>query len=392
MPLNTWSFLAFAAVAILFIGLLPTQLLRKLAMLLFSLGFLATYISSARAVVVLGVLLAVLYVLGLARVRSTIGWSGRTTCVAITVLWSFLFLVKDPNLFGALNPFHAAPVAIIGVSYLVFRGISYLMEAEAAPDASLLDFANYMLFFPAILSGPIERFKDFTSSYAVPRCGPQDVLPALHRIATGYVKKFVVADNLTPFSIAAVTDPGATPLSVLWIAALIQLFLIYLDFSGYCDIAIGIARLMGVNLRENFNRPFAATNIQEFWDRWHVSMSSLMRDYIFTPICKVILTEAPRNWHWPLIVVAYCFLMMLIALWHGTTTGFLVFGAMHGAVLVAIQIKNRKRSRNAEAVSDISRTSWMVATYLFVSFTMVLWMAPGDRWWGYYKAMFRGLF
>lgn len=392
MALNTWPFLAFAAVAILVVRLIPTQLLRKLAMLAFSLAFLATYISSARAVVVLTVLLAVLYVLGLARVRSLIGWSGRMTFVTIVVLWSFLFLVKDPTLFGALNPFHAAPVAIIGISYLVFRGISYLMEAEAAPDASLLDFANYMLFFPAILSGPIERFKDFTSSYAVPRSEPKDVLPALHRIATGYVKKFVIADNLTPFSIASITDPGTTPVSVLWIAALIQLFLIYLDFSGYCDIAIGIARLMGVNLRENFNRPFAATNIQEFWDRWHVSMSSLMRDYIFTPICKVILTEAPRNWHWPLIVVAYCFLMMLIALWHGTTTGFLVFGAMHGAVLVAIQVKHRKRSRNAKPASDLNRVVWMVATYLFVSFTMVLWMAPGDRWWAYYKAMFRGLF
>jgi alginate O-acetyltransferase complex protein AlgI len=392
MALNTWSFLVFATAAILVIRLIPTQLLRKLALLLFSLAFLATYINSVRAVVVLTVLLAVLYLLGLARLRSVIGWSGRMTFVAITVLWCFLFLVKDPNLFGALNPFHAAPVAIIGISYLVFRGISYLMEAEATPDASLLDFANYMLFFPAILSGPIERFRDFTTSYGVPRSEPKDVLPALHRIATGYVKKFVIADSFTPFSIAAITDPGTTPVSVLWIAALIQLFLIYLDFSGYCDIAIGIARLMGVNLRENFNRPFGATNIQEFWDRWHVSMSSLMRDYIFTPICKVILTEAPRTWHWPLIVIAYCFLMMLIALWHGTTTGFLVFGAMHGAVLVAIQIKHRKRSRTARPVSDLNRISWMVVTYLFVSFTMVLWMAPGDRWWAYYKAMFRGLF
>jgi alginate O-acetyltransferase complex protein AlgI len=392
MALNTWSFLVFALAAIVLVRLAPNALTRKLAILIFSIGFAATYMTSTRAVVIVCLVLMVIYGLGHPRVRQLVGWSGRMAFGVITALWAFLFLLKDPGLFPIINPFSSGPIiAIVGISYMVFRGISYLMESESAPTASFFDFLNYMLFFPTILAGPIERFKDFTPTYGKPVGGADDVLPAMHRIANGYIKKFVIADNLAVFSIASNADLASTPVSLLWLAVLLQLFLIYLDFSGYCDIAIGTASLMGVKIRENFNRPFNATNIQEFWDRWHISMSSLMRDYIFTPICKVILTSASPKWHWPLIVAAYCFLMMLIALWHGTTTGFLVFGALHGAVLVAIQIRHRKKSRGARTLTGAKRYLWMAITYVFVSFTMVLWILPGTQWLAYYKAMFRGL-
>jgi alginate O-acetyltransferase complex protein AlgI len=392
MALNTWSFLVFAIAAILLVRLAPNALTRKLTMLVFSIGFAATTMTSVRAVAIVCGVLVVIYALGHQRVRQLFGWSGRMAFGVITGLWAFLFLLKDPGLFPVINPFSSGSIiAIVGISYMVFRGISYLMEAESVPTASFIDFLNYMLFFPTILAGPIERFKDFTPAYAKPVGGTDDVLPAMHRIANGFIKKFVIADNLAVFGIASTMDIASTPVSLLWLAVLLQLFLIYLDFSGYCDIAIGIASLMGVKIRENFNRPFHAINIQEFWDRWHISMSSLMRDYIFTPICKVILTNASAKWHWPLIVVAYCFLMMLIALWHGTTTGFLVFGALHGAVLVAIQIRHRKKAKGARTLTGPIRYLWMGITYVFVSFTMVLWMLPGTQWLAYYKAMFRGV-
>jgi alginate O-acetyltransferase complex protein AlgI len=391
MTLNTWTFLAFAIVAILCVRLAPLPWLRKTLLLIFSVVFVVTYIATLRSLLVLSILLVVIYALGLPWIRALMGWSARIVFAVIAALWAFLFLVKDPNLFGPLNPFHASPIVIIGISYMVFRGISYLMEAEAAPNASFVDFLNYMLFFPTVLSGPIERFKDFTTNYGVSATGPDDIMPALHRIANGFIKKFVLADNLAVFSIAGVGDPTTAPVVLLWFATLIQLFLIYLDFSGYCDIAAGIASLMGIKLRENFNRPFTAINIQEFWDRWHISMSSLMRDYIFTPICKTIFTSTGPAWHWPLIVVAYCFLMMLIALWHGTTTGFLIFGVLHGAVLVAIQIRHRKRGRGARKPTGVRRILWMALTYVFVSFTMVLWMLPGTTWLTFYAMMFKRL-
>jgi alginate O-acetyltransferase complex protein AlgI len=389
--LNSWAFLVFASLAILCVRLAPTTRLRKAALLAFSIVFIGTYITTLLAMAVLIGILAVMYLLGLPWVRSRIGWSGVTVSVTITALWAFLFLVKDPTLLGAANPFRSTPVAIIGISYMVFRGISYLMESESVPDGSLLDFLNYILFFPTLLAGPIERYKDFGPSYATPNNGPADVLPALHRIANGLIKKFVIADNLAVFSVAANTDLANTPVSLLWLAVLLQLFLIYLDFSGYCDIAIGIASLMGIKVQENFNKPFLAVNIQDFWDRWHISMSSLMRDYVFTPTCKEIFKRFPPAMHWPLIVAAYCFVMMLVALWHGTTTGFLVFGMLHGAVLVAIQIRARGKGRRARSLTGFKRYLWMAITYLFVSFTMVLWMLPGTQWLAYYKAMFRGL-
>jgi alginate O-acetyltransferase complex protein AlgI len=162
--------------------------------------------------------------------------------------------------------------------------------------------------------------------------------------------------------------------------------LIYLDFSGYCDIAIGIGSLMGIRVRENFDRPFQSTNIKEFWERWHMSMSSLMRDYIFTPICKLIFAIENAAWHWPLIVSTYCMLMILIALWHGTAQGYLVFGLLHGAVLVAIQLLQRFGPKRAKP-TVLQRYAWMAATYVFVSISLVLWMAVGGKWATYFKAM-----
>lgn len=391
MELNSWAFLIFAAAAIVVARLVNNVILRKWALLATSAAFLSGYIADLRSAVVLAGFVLVSYALGRPRLRTAIHWSGPLAAATITLLWTFLFLVKDPHLLGSANPFHANPVAIVGISYLVFRAISYLMEVETLEKTTLLDYLNYMLFFPTILSGPIERFKTFAPTYGTAATGSGDILYGLHRIANGFIKKFVLADNLAVYSIARIVNPAETPPAMLWFSALIQLLLIYLDFSGYCDIAIGVASLMGIKIRENFNRPFASTNIQEFWERWHVTMSSLMRDYIFAPITKVIYTRAPSAWHWPLIVAAYCFLMMLIALWHGTTTGFLVFGLTHGIVLVAIQIRQRlRRGKKKAPMSAASRALWMGITYLFISFTMVMWMAPGDHWWLYYKAMFGG--
>ncbi|WP_338699187.1 MULTISPECIES: MBOAT family O-acyltransferase [unclassified Bradyrhizobium] len=391
MTLNSAPFLLLAAAAIVLARLLQSPFQRRLLILALNVVFLSTYLTSIGACGLLAGLLVVVYLAGLRKVRTALRWSGWSQAGVIVALWAFLFLLKDPTLLAPVNPFFRFPITVIGISYLVFRSISYLMEVELVERSGFLDYLNYMLFFPTVLAGPIERYKPFVEQYGVPLGGPGIVLPALHRIANGYIKKFVIADNLTAFSVAGVTDPANTATSVLWIAALLQLFLIWLDFSGYCDIAIGIASLMGIRIRENFNRPFSSVNIKEFWERWHISMSSLMRDYIFTPICKVILSRTRRTMHWPLITAAYCMIMILIALWHGTALGFFVFGLLHGLVLVAIQVRQHWRPRGAvQALSVVQHAAWAVLTYVFVSISLVLWMATNGRWLEYFRAMLGG--
>jgi alginate O-acetyltransferase complex protein AlgI len=387
VALNSWQFVVLAVLVSAFMRLAPGRISRKLVLLGSSLIFLSSYLSSTRAGVVLAALLIVIYMLGMPLIRTAMGWSSRIVVLVIVALWGFLFLVKDPNLFVPINPFHFAPVAIIGISYLVFRGISYLMEADLAPNAGVVDFLNYMIFFPTLLAGPIERYEPFVSRYGDIHSDRQRILPAIHRIANGYIKKFVIADNLTAFSVAGIADPTSTTHSVLWIAALLQLLLIYLDFSGYSDIAIGVASLMGIRIRENFNRPFASVNIREFWERWHMSMSSLLRDYVFTPTCKVILSTPYRSWHWPMVTATYCMVMVLVALWHGTTLGFLVFGLLHASVLVVVQVRQVMRPKRAPALTVYGKVIWAATTYAFVSISLVLWMAPGGRWLEYYAAM-----
>ncbi|MGE0383651.1 MAG: MBOAT family O-acyltransferase [Gammaproteobacteria bacterium] len=391
MPVNSWQFLLVAAAAVAFARIADHVAIKRLGILTFNVVFIATYLHDPLSAAVLGGLLASIYLAGQLRRKAATRWTASAQMSVITILWAFLFLVKDPELLGSANPFSQFPVAIIGISYLVFRGISYLMESDLPKQTNLLDFLNYMLFFPAILAGPIERYSSFTSQYLVPERDPTVVVPALHRIANGFIKKFCIADNLAPFSVSGIGDPAASASLVLWIAALGQLLLIYLDFSGYCDIAIGLARLMGIRVRENFARPFAAVNVREFWDRWHVSMSSLMRDYVFTPITKVILSRTRRAWHWTLITAAYFFVMVLIALWHGTALGFLVFGVLHGGILAVIQMRQRRstprRTTVAPSQSIVQRTLLQAATYAFVSLTLVLWMAPNEQWLRFYFAM-----
>jgi alginate O-acetyltransferase complex protein AlgI len=159
--------------------------------------------------------------------------------------------------------------------------------------------------------------------------------------------------------------------------------LIYLDFSGYCDIMLGLARLMGVRLRENFNYPFLATNVQAFWDRWHMSLGQFLRDYVFNPLIKLVFQMFPRKYHSAMIVGIYCLSMVLIALWHGTSYGFLIFGLVHAAALLFYQVKEkwrRKCQKAKEATGNIGiavhagNALLMVMTYLFVSISLLLWV------------------
>lgn len=355
---------------------------------LLAIGFALTSIEAA---VVLGGLLVFVYVLGRVVVRAPEARGAAIAGTAIFVLWATLFLLKDPALLPAVNPFAGFPVAILGISYITFRCISYLMEISALPNADPVRFLNYIVFFPTVSAGPIDRWRNFNATWQDPE--PTDVMAALHRIANGFIKKFVLADNLASFSVTEVSAlqlGGQASVPMLWIAGALQLFLIYLDFSGYCDIVIGVSRLMGIRVMENFNRPFVSKNIQEFWERWHISLSSLVRDYVFTPLTKQIYTRASRPLQFPLVVASYFFVMILIALWHGTSSGFLLFGIAQGGALIAFQLwrKSRPKKRGgATQAMTLARPLAVVGTYGFVSFSLIFWMSANDSWAAYFGGM-----
>jgi alginate O-acetyltransferase complex protein AlgI len=264
------------------------------------------------------------------------------------------------------------------------------MEVEFIEEPGLLRYCNYILFFPLILAGPIERYRRFETQMTQPQWNPDLVMPALHRIANGMIKKFVIADNLSVFGILAFDNPMDMSVPVLWLGVMSQLLLIYLDFSGYCDIVIGLAMLMGFRVVENFNRPFHSTNIQEFWERWHMSLSSLVKDYIFTPINVYVFKNVRRQYQFALVVASYFFSMVLIAMWHGTTVGFLVFGILHGGALALSQAYKKIFKASAAAgqgpnVATVYAKRLMV--YSFVSVSLTLWLTSASEWGGIFGRM-----
>jgi alginate O-acetyltransferase complex protein AlgI len=220
----------------------------------------------------------------------------------------------------------------VGISFYTFQSIGYLVDVyrgQQRPERHLGRFALYVAFFPQLVAGPIERasqlmpqlnrFRDFFYG---------DAVEGLRRILWGFVKKIVVADRLALIVNPVYAAPEDFSGPVLALATLAYAFQIYCDFSGYTDIAIGSARLFGVRLRENFRQPYFARSLGEFWTRWHMSLSTWFRDYVYIPL-------GGNRVHAALWVRNMLLVFLLSGLWHGAAWTFVFWGVLHGAGLVA---------------------------------------------------------
>ena len=379
--LNSWHFLFFAAATVLLVRLLR-GFGRRAVLLGSGFYFLFFMVKGTGSFLFLAGFALFSYLLGEFRLRFQ-----KIPLVVylalIAAYWLLLFLVKDPNLLAPINPFFRWPVAIVGISFIVFRCLQYVMDVDVFEERGFLAYLSFVFFFPTLMAGPLERFENYLEFYAG-RNVIQDegVMPGLHRVINGCLKKFVLADNLYVFCVYALPDVANQPPLNLLLGILSPLLILYLDFSGYCDIMIGLCRLMGFELSENFDRFWLAKNVQEFWDRWHMTLSRFVRDYVFTPISRAIYMRTTPSVHYPLIVLNYFFCMMLIALWHGTTWGFFVFGLLHGAALVAVLLLKRlvyPRTTFLDSWRESAPAVYLsrAATYCYISLTMVFWyMGP----------------
>lgn len=184
---------------------------------------------------------------------------------------------------GAAISFRAV-AATIGVSFTTFEAVSYLVDiyrGDATPG-SLLDSACFLLLFPKLVSGPIVLWKDFQPQLKERSAGADQVAAGIDRIIVGYAKKAIIADTLgTQISLIASASGMDAP--TMWLKALLYFFQIYYDFSGYSDIAIGICKVMGFRLKENFCFPYTSTSVTEFWRKWHISLGTWFREYVYIP-------------------------------------------------------------------------------------------------------------
>ena len=282
----------------------------------------------------------------------------------------------------------AKPLLVpLGISFFAFEFCHYLVDVYhgAGPVRNPLHFAIFALFYPRLASGPIVRFQQIVPQLAALRPATQtDVAYGLLRISSGFAKKFLLADPAAHL-VATTFQPGNILVGsdVLWLCLLLYIR-IYLDFGGYCDMAVGLARLWGIRLPENFNFPFLATSPSAFWRRWHITLSTWIRDYIYIPLGG---GRVPA-WRKSLNLL---FAMALCGLWHGSAWNFVLWGALHGVALqvghglsalwdrVAAASRAGAWTRQAAGLA-LTGVGWAL-TQLFVSFTWILFFFPAtDSW------------
>ncbi|MET0555692.1 MAG: MBOAT family O-acyltransferase [Vicinamibacteria bacterium] len=235
----------------------------------------------------------------------------------------------------------------LGLSFYTFNLLSHGLDVywgrrEPAPLGALTAYAT---FFPTLSSGPLMREADFRAQVLAPVPLTADVIDtAVFRIAMGLAKKVLIAD-----SIAIVVEPlfeghASLGLAAAWVAVLGQHFRVYFDFSGYTDIAIGAALLLGVRVPPNFDAPYTARSLTEFWQRWHMTLSAWFRDYVFMPAAMSLRSLDPRRRAGPARSLALVLTMVLIGLWHAPTAPYLVWGLAQGTIL-AVHAALRARGR-----------------------------------------------
>ena len=219
----------------------------------------------------------------------------------------------------------------LGLSYISFQLMSYLLDVHKGsvqPEKNLVTFAFYVLMFPKLLVGPIVRYRTLAEQLPAPEMDAAQIADGIRRFLRGFAKKILIADVLATTVSAVFGLPVEASTPVLgWLALIGFALQIYFDFSGYTDMAIGLAAMMGFRFIENFNYPYMAQSIGEFWRRWHISLSTWFRDYVFYPLERRRLPVIGQSLN---ILIVF----LLTGLWHGVTISFIVWGLLHGLFIV----------------------------------------------------------
>ena len=241
------------------------------------------------------------------------------------------FLIQNLNL-----AFHSTIAATgivlpIGISFFTFQGLSYTIDVYRDPKSGTKDFLKlllYISFFPQLIAGPIVKYHDISEQIDSRRCTPEETAAGIRRFITGLAKKILISNAAGYIADAVFNDylhsfSGSADWRLMWLGGICYTLQIYYDFSGYSDMAIGMGHMFGFTILENFKHPYAATSIRDFWRRWHVSLSSWFREYLYIPLGgnrkgrgRAILNR---------MIVFFC-----TGIWHGANWTFVVWGLCHG--------------------------------------------------------------
>lgn len=342
------------------------------------------------------------YTVGIALSKAEIQYKRKLLLfVSLTINLGLLAFFKYFNFFADSfvnafaffgHPISAGRLNIIlpvGISFYTFKTLSYSIDVyrrTIEPTKDIVSYLNFVSFFPQILAGPIDRPGHLIPQFAQKRIFDYNkVSTGIRLILFGLFKKMVIADSISVLVNAVYNAPSDYVGFPMVVATLFFAFQIYCDFSGYSDIANGICKLLGFDYVNNFNNPYFTTSLKEFWKRWHISLTTWFREYLFFPTAltlswkikgqKVLLIKAETF----IFIISSSITWILTGLWHGASFTFIVWGAIHGTILIFEHLtknKKSKKSRNSHSfIHSLNILFRIIITFVFICFGWIFFRA-----------------
>lgn len=309
--------------------------------------------------------------------------------ISLAGLGLFFLMHKDvlfKGFLGKTDPFQ--PAAIMGFSLVFFKLIHLFADAygQSLRPLKPLTYFSWILAFFTWLAGPIARYNDFAEQAEEGTLAPErgQILPALNRIVNGCFRLLIICPFVLKHIGFSIFSNGQSNLEFTLNFLLYMYgyyFYIYMNFSGYCDIALGLGRLFGIKIPDNFMRPYLARNLLEFWRLWHITLSEWFRDYVFTPIYVTVSKKCGRKYWYISLFAAYILTFTSTGLWHGFTLNFLLFGMTHAAGCLFLRISwhfiskktskkfiaSYKKSKIVACIACFCSNTWVAFSLLFFS-------------------------
>lgn len=340
MLFNSLSFLVFLPIVLLLHYLVPSKI-RWIVLLIASYFFYASW-KLEYLVLIVGSTLVDYYAAKKIAHSSSAKTKKFLLVFSLVINLGILFFFKYANFFSVEiskifgfsvdhSSFFANIILPVGISFYTFQSMSYTIDVykkRIKPAHHLGYFALYVAYFPQLVAGPIERAGHLLKQFIKPKkVNRIDVYFAITRILVGFIKKVVIADRVAAVVEIIYADPSVQNSTALLLGTILFAIQIYCDFSGYSDIAIGVSRLFGINIMENFRSPYFSKSLGEFWSRWHISLSTWFKDYVYIPLGgnRVVKWKMYYN-----LLITF----ILSGFWHGAAWTFIIWGAIHGLGLI----------------------------------------------------------
>lgn len=368
----TFLFVYFPIVLILYY-LVKSRTKRNIVLLIFSLLFYSWGEPKLVCLMLLEVFVTFILVL---KMSNTCDQQKKKKYLILVIIFiiTFLFLFKYYNFFIVrilkLNSFALSISLPIGISFYSFQIISYAVDVyreQVKVQKNVLDLTLYVSFFPQLIAGPIVRYSTIAKELKERKENANDFAYGLRRFIIGLSKKVIISNQMAIVSdkVFLSADIASFSSGMYWLAAISFMFQIYFDFSGYSDMAIGLGRMFGFHFLENFNYPYISTSITDFWRRWHMSLSSWFRDYVYIPLGG----NRVSKFRWLMnILIVWC----LTGLWHGASFNFVLWGLYYGILLIV------EKLFLGRVLKKLPGLNWIIVM-LLVLFGWVLFNAPSGE-------------